>query len=283
MANIAKVLLIDNDRDSRQILTRALKLYNYDVVTTQRGDEGITLAATEAPDLIVMDIDAVGLNGWQAIKILRESSPTGLIPVIAMADPSVNGHLLIQTGFDAYLKKPASVRHILERIETLLDKSATNLAGTSRRSSSLLNLQTTLPEAETTPYSQSLLGETMVVCVDDNSLSSQVMAEIVEGAGYSYVNISDSLQVLSQLIKLKPQLIFLELGLPVANGYELCTQIRRISMLKNTPIVIVANTNRISAWIRAKMVGASDFVSKPIKAKSVLKLLLKYLSPFTMA
>jgi CheY-like chemotaxis protein len=277
---MAKILLIDNDRGSRQILEHALKLYEYDVVTTRRGDEGVTLAVTESPDLIVMDIDAAGLNGWQAIKILKESSPTWLIPVVALAEPIVNGQLLIQAGFDTYIRKPASARHVLKRIETLLNKVAKDLASTRQILSVPSSFGTNISIGEPT-YSPSQFGQATVVYVNDNSFNSQAMAEIVEGAGYSYANISDSLQALSQLIDLKPQMIFLELVLPVTNGYELCAQIRRISTFKNTPIIIVANANKIAERMRAKMVGASDFLSKPIKAKSVLKLLIKYLSRST--
>lgn len=264
IVGMAKILLIDNDRASRQILEHAFKLYEYDVVTTHRGDEGLTLAITESPDLIVVDLDAVGLDGWQTIKILKKTRPTWLIPVIAMAEPKVNGQLLIQTGFDTYIRKPAPARHILKRVETLLDKIADK---------SLRNHNTS--KALTTDKRKT--GQATVVSVDDNSLNSKAMAEIVEGAGYSYANISDSLQVLSQLIDLRPQLIFLELVLPVANGYELCAQIRRISYFKETPIIIVGKANRVAERVRAKIAGASGFLSKPVRAKFVLKMLIKYL------
>lgn len=275
-----KILLIDSDKSSRQILEHALKLYEYDVVSTKRGDEGLTLAVTEMPDLIVMDIDAAGLNGWQAIKVLKESSPTWLIPVIAMAESAVTSQLLIQTGFDTYVRKPVSARHILQRIEMLLDKTAHNLTGTGQSLPTPVSLRTNALVTETIEGTdfQPRSDQVTVVHVDNNSLDGHTMGEIVERAGYSYANISDPLQVLSKLMDLKPQLIFLELVLPVANGYELCAQIRRISVFKETPIVIVTNNNKIIDRMRAKMVGASDFLSKPIRAKSVLKILIKYLS-----
>ncbi|ESA33190.1 response regulator containing a -like receiver domain protein and a ggdef domain protein [Leptolyngbya sp. Heron Island J] len=281
---MAKILLIDNDRASRQILEQALKLYEYDVVTTKRGDEGLTLAVTAAPDLIVMDIDAAGLNGWQAIKVLKESSPTWLIPVIAMAKPAVTSQLLIQTGFDAYVRKPVSARHILQRIETLLTHAAHNFVGTPLSTSS--NLRTNKLIKETIARlsgSQCRSEQASVVYVENSTVDNQTLGKIVERAGFSYANISDPLQVLSKLMDFKPQLIFLELVLPVANGYELCAQIRRISVFKDTPIVIVTNHNRMTDRMRAKIVGASDFLCKPIQAKSVLKVLIKYLSPLNIS
>ncbi|EKU99352.1 response regulator containing a CheY-like receiver domain and a GGDEF domain [Leptolyngbya sp. PCC 7375] len=276
---MAKILLIDKDRASRQILEHALKLYDYEVVSTHRGDKGLSLAVEEAPDLIVMDIDAQGLNGWQAIKILKESSPTWLIPVIALAQPTVTGQLLIQTGFDTYVRKPAAARHILQRIESLLDKVSKELTGSSGNpSSASTSVSTSHRGPWETPYAQSQVGQVTVVYVDNSAADSQALGDIVQAAGYSYANISDSLQAVSLLMDLRPQIIFLELVLPVANGYELCAQIRRISFFQHTPIIIVTNKNRIPERFRAKMVGASDFLSKPIKAKSVLKILIKHLS-----
>ena len=266
---MAKILLVDSDRASRQILEHAFMLYEHEVVSTKQGDEGLTLAVTESPDVIVMDIDALGLNGWQAIKILKESSATWLIPVIAMAAATVTGQMLLQSGFDTYERKPVSARFVLKKIDVLLDKvSATQ---TSAERSSAIGGQAATYQ----------LDHTTVVYVDDNSSDSQAMAEIVQGAGYGYANISDSMQVLPQLMDYSPKLIFLELVLPVANGYELCAQIRRISTFKHTPIIIVTNNDRIADRLRAKMVGASGFVSKPIRAQPILKVLIKYLSPFS--
>lgn len=62
--------------------------------------------------------------------------------------------------------------------------------------------------------------------------------------------------------------------MPVVNGYELCAQIRRMADFKKTPIVMVGSESSIPERMRAKMVGASEFVSKPIRPKSVLRTLI---------
>ncbi|MEM8613384.1 MAG: response regulator [Cyanobacteria bacterium P01_H01_bin.105] len=113
-----------------------------------------------------------------------------------------------------------------------------------------------------------------IVYVDNSLANSQKMATIIEAAGYRYSNIADPLEVLKQLVKLKPKVIFLQLAMPVVNGYELCAQIRRMPDFRETPIVIVGTGNSITERMRARMVGASEFVSKPIKPKKVLKTLI---------
>ncbi|NEQ50126.1 MAG: response regulator [Leptolyngbya sp. SIO3F4] len=113
-----------------------------------------------------------------------------------------------------------------------------------------------------------------IVYVDNSLTDSHKMATIIEAAGYRYSNISDPLEALKQLVKLKPKAIFLNLIMPVVNGYELCAQIRRISDFKETPIVMVSSGNNVADRMRAKMVGASEFVSKPIKPKTVLQTMI---------
>lgn len=113
-----------------------------------------------------------------------------------------------------------------------------------------------------------------IVYVDNNLADSQTMATIVEAAGYRYTNIIDPLEVLKKLVELQPKVIFLDLAMPVTNGYELCAQIRRLSGFKDTPIVIVGSGNSVAERMRARMVGASEFLSKPLRPKTVLKALI---------
>lgn len=116
-----------------------------------------------------------------------------------------------------------------------------------------------------------------ILYIDDSPTDSQAMGQIVQTAGYRYMNIADPLQALPQLLEIKPNLIFLDLVMPIANGYELCAQIRRISALRDIPIVIVTNNDGIADRVRAKVVGASGFMGKPIRQQRVLKVLKKYM------
>ncbi|MEM1425076.1 MAG: response regulator [Cyanobacteria bacterium P01_H01_bin.130] len=117
----------------------------------------------------------------------------------------------------------------------------------------------------------------MVICIDDSLHICEEMTTLVSQAGYNIVCIQDSTQALTQLLEHKPQLVFLDLIMPVANGYEICTQIRRIAAFKDIPIIILTGSDGIIDRVRAKVVGATDFVSKPIDPDKIRALLNRYI------
>ena len=116
----------------------------------------------------------------------------------------------------------------------------------------------------------------LIACIDDSPQVCAMMQEILQGNGYHFLGIKDGVQALPILLQHKPDLIFLDLIMPIANGYEICTQIRRISNFKNTPVIILSGHDGVVDRVRAKMVGATDFLSKPIASEKVLAAVRKY-------
>lgn len=117
----------------------------------------------------------------------------------------------------------------------------------------------------------------LVACVDDSPLVCQSLEKILTTAGYQFLAVQDSLRAIATLLTRKPDLIFLDLVMPNTNGYEICGQLRKVSSFRNTPIIILTGNDGIIDRVRAKMVGASDFLSKPINAKTVLEVARQHL------
>lgn len=132
------------------------------------------------------------------------------------------------------------------------------------------------PVAETPPTSVALTG-VLIACVDDSPLVCQTMDKLLTAAGYRFVGIEDSLRAIAILLAKKPDLIFLDLVMPNTNGYEICSQLRKLYCFRDTPIVILTGNDGIVDRVRAKLVGASDFLSKPIDAGIVLNVIHKHL------
>jgi chemotaxis family two-component system response regulator PixG len=117
----------------------------------------------------------------------------------------------------------------------------------------------------------------LIACVDDSSWVCHIMDKVMSAANYRFVGVNDALRAIGVLLALKPDLIFLDLMMPNINGYELCSRLRQLSCFQHTPIVILTGNDGIIDRVRAKMVGSSDFLSKPVDADKVLGTICKHL------
>ncbi|MCF4968722.1 response regulator [Nostoc sp. CMAA1605] len=117
----------------------------------------------------------------------------------------------------------------------------------------------------------------LIACVDDSPQVCKMLEEIITAHGLRFVQIQDAVQALPILIQEKPDLIFLDLIMPVASGYEICTQLRRISAFNNTPVIILTGNDGLLDRVRAKVVGSTDFLTKPVNTDKVMSILRKYL------
>ena len=123
-----KVLIIEDNEMNRDMLSRRLLRKGYDVVMAVDGEEGVAMAGSEAPDIILMDMDLPKVDGWEATRRIKASDVLKGIPVIALTAHAMTGDLdrAIGAGCDDYDTKPIELPRLLEKIEKLL--------GTTKRS-----------------------------------------------------------------------------------------------------------------------------------------------------
>lgn len=117
----------------------------------------------------------------------------------------------------------------------------------------------------------------LIFCIDDSPQICYIMEETLRAGGYRCKSIRDSLLAMPSLIREKPALIFLDLVMPVANGYEICSQIRRVASLRKIPVIILTGNDGVVDRVRAKASGANDFISKPVDPEKVMALVHRYL------
>ncbi|MGA7936494.1 MAG: response regulator, partial [Kovacikia sp.] len=138
--------------------------------------------------------------------------------------------------------------------------------------------QSTLSRSLPVPRNAVLPGA-LVACVDDSFSVRYTLEKLLVSAGYQFLGIEDPLGAVGTLLARKPDFIFLDLVMPKANGYEICEQLRKISSFRTTPIVILTGNNGFASRLKSNMIGASDFLSKPLDADAVLGVLHKHLAP----
>jgi two-component system, chemotaxis family, response regulator PixG len=117
----------------------------------------------------------------------------------------------------------------------------------------------------------------LIACIDDSVLIYQSLERILTGQGYRSYGVQDPLKIMPNLIRNKPDFIFLDLLMPITNGYEVCEQIRKTPSLKHIPVIILTGKDGLIDRMRSKMVGATGFLGKPVDADSVLKMIDKHL------
>ena len=120
-----KILLIEDNEANRDMLSRRLQRRGYEVVEALDGQQGVTLAQSEAPDLILMDMSLPGLDGWEATRRLKADSATESIPVIALTAHAMTSDRdrALEAGCNDYDTKPVELPRLLSKIEALVGSS----------------------------------------------------------------------------------------------------------------------------------------------------------------
>jgi CheY-like chemotaxis protein len=121
---MSKILLVEDNQDSREGLSRRLQRRGYEVVVACDGREGVELASSAAPDLILMDINLPVLDGWEATRLIRSADATRDIPIIALTAHALTSdrQKTLDAGCDDYHTKPVELPRLLNQIEVLLQE-----------------------------------------------------------------------------------------------------------------------------------------------------------------
>ena len=119
---MAKILIVEDNEMNRDMLSRRLIRGGYEVVMAVNGEEGITAAKAENPDLILMDMSLPVIDGWEATRRLKAEPNTRRIPVIGLTAHAMAGdkQKVIDAGCDDYDTKPVELARLLRKIEALL-------------------------------------------------------------------------------------------------------------------------------------------------------------------
>ncbi|MFQ5936888.1 MAG: response regulator [Acidiferrobacterales bacterium] len=119
---MAKILLVEDNQMNRDMLSRRLARKGYEVAIAFDGEQGVTMARSEAPDLILMDMSLPVLDGWEATRQLKAAPETQAIPIIALTAHAMAGdrEKAVEAGCDDFDIKPIELPRVLGKIEALL-------------------------------------------------------------------------------------------------------------------------------------------------------------------
>jgi CheY-like chemotaxis protein len=119
-----KILLVEDNEMNRDMLSRRLERRGYQVAIAVDGEQGVAMAQSEAPDLILMDLSLPTLDGLEAARRLKAAPETQAIPIIALTVHAMVGdrEKAIEAGCDDYDTKPIELPRLLDKIQNILGK-----------------------------------------------------------------------------------------------------------------------------------------------------------------
>lgn len=256
----ARILVIEDDPASQQLMSYLLSAHGYQPITASRGDQGLETARRERPDLIICDIQLPGLDGCSIARALKQDSVLRTIPLVAVTALAMVGDrdAILSAGFDAYVSKPIDPEQFVPHIEPLL--------GVQPRSSLQL-----VPPGQPAKLHHSPAYRGTILIVDDSEVNLELKRSILEPSGYRIVTASTVADGLHLARREAPALIISDIGLPGASGLDFLSMARIDPRLENIPIIIMTSTHGEPQMRRTAIsLGAARFLIRPLEAEQVL-------------
>jgi two-component system cell cycle response regulator DivK len=118
------ILIIEDNEKNMKLVRDVLQVKGYQTLEAGSAEDGIALARARRPDLVLMDIQLPGMNGIEALGVLRGDPTTAAIPVIAVTASVMqqDRNLITQAGFDAYIGKPINLKEFLKAVRAMIER-----------------------------------------------------------------------------------------------------------------------------------------------------------------
>lgn len=235
MDNIRRKIIYVDDVGYSLLAVKTRFQHQYEIFPAQSAEALFDILEKVVPELILLDINMPGQDGFSIIKILKENPRYSDVPVIFLTGKNDRKTVIKAMGLGAadLVPKPFSDRELIERIENQLD-----------------------PEKQKAHMP-------IVLAVDDNPSILKAINELLHGQYRVYtLPKPEKLEIL--LEKIAPDLFLLDCKMPVFSGFDLVSQIRAIPEHEKTPIVFLTSEGTIDNLNAAVYFGASDFIVKPI-------------------
>ena len=126
-----KILLVEDNEINRDMLTRRLQRYGFEVCCAHDGAQGVAMASSEMPDLILMDVALGAMDGWEATQLIKANRDTHAIPIIALTAHALasDRDRSVEVGCSDFDTKPVDMQRLLGKMRACLPHQAESKAG----------------------------------------------------------------------------------------------------------------------------------------------------------
>lgn len=235
------ILIIEDNEVLGDILVKKLQMAGYNSELSVDGESGLARIKELKPDLVLLDIILPKMNGYEVLEKLKEDTSITPPPIIVISNSGqpVEISRVLELGVKDYLvKADFTPDEVLQKVDEQLKKtSSTKESGVSNKDISILSIE------------------------DDNFLRD-LLARKLAHEQYNIKTAVDGETGLEMARKEKFSVILLDLILPGMSGFDMLEEVRKESMNKDTPIIVLSNLGQDADIERAKKLGATDFLIK---------------------
>lgn len=272
-------------KQSRTIVQRMVKETLFDVLSLHQGSFIFEVGPSLAPQLTTLRTDPlVGavmkqVQSWKQLSPIIQSPDQ--CPVVILRE-SIQQALPqnIYEGLEQWADGHTSIRRLSrligqdilalgDSLYPCIQKGMIQLATVQLPTNSFDDTQRDLPLplVERVPR---------IVCIDDGAALRKTVETILGNNGYEVTSIGNPLKALTLVFQLKPDLILCDIAMPLLDGYEVCAMLRKSTAFRQTPIVMLTGKEGFIDRVKARMVGATDYLTKPFGDSELLLLIEKY-------
>jgi len=232
------IYLVDEDDIQKQAINTQLSHFGYEVVLIRQLKDLAVAIATRKPDVIVIELSfQEGKNsGAEEIRKIEQLSRLRIPTIFVSRSNSFQSRLLaVRAKGDGYFTKPVDVVALTERIDSLLNRDDCK--------------------------------EYRILIIDDDEVTAKFYGTILRNAGMNVKLVNDPTQILSVMTDFRPELLLLDVYMPVCSGVELSRVIRQDNSYVDVPIVFLSSEADLNKQLEAVQAGADDFITKPVTAE----------------
>lgn len=242
-----KILLVDDDPDLLYGMNIWLRSKGYQVSLATDATSALSLAQALKPDLILLDIGLPGEDGYLTMGRLKSLLPLAPIPIVIItaADASLHQEKTLQTGAEAFFQKPIDLEQLLATIKKFLGEE---------------------PAEKEAKESQ----EKEILLIDDDQDLVHALRVRLKSYGFSVHSATDAVLAISLALRIKPDLIILDIGLPDGEGYLTMARLRSLEPLSHVPVIVITAADAFTHRDKALQAGAKAFFPKPIDHHQLL-------------
>jgi CheY-like chemotaxis protein len=287
------ILVVDDEELNHDMLSRRLKRQGYQVLLASNGYAALGIVEMEKVDLILLDIMMPGVDGFQVLQGLREKRNEADLPII-MVSALTESEVMVKAlsaGANDYITKPLDFPVVLARIETQLRKKVSpqqqelsppvaNRWNTpnSRPLSAKPEAPSTIPQVPEPTIDLKTEVLAKILLVEDNELNRDMLTRRLARRGYHVTTANDGAQALVQARSEQPDLILMDLRMPVMDGWAATRALKSDPITAWIPVIALTAHTMDTDEQKALDAGCDDFESKPVELPRLLYKIVELLA-----